>query len=629
VSGVASLAYLLCCAWMADPLYRLIAGGDAGAVGRLGQVLCGFVCFFGGFFVLGAVEVLHGPAWLDVEHALVPMAAVALLLGAARLQRLTAITAPAAFGAIRAAGRPGRVAWLVVLGFAIMLATTLAQYPRGYEALAYHLPIAVHMMQNHSIQPWDPVFPHTFPANASLLYAFWLRFLPERIVAAENFVFVAIAACALRRLTLQLGADRRAADIVACGFVTVPMIAFAAGELYSDLGGLAFLAVAAVFALEARRPRHWLLCGLSMGLAFGFKSLHLIPIGFFALCAFASGWRGGRLSAAVNALGAFALGVLLMAGVWLLRNYMDYGNPLYPVSPPLIGRLLGWPSEPETDLMGRNWTQFEWVSDPALWPLYPWFEWQKFGQNFKFSAGLGAFFAAAVPVSLVVALVACLRQGWRSSRRLLLLSATVLVIVAAWWAMGDRQPRYLLGAVLLAMPLAGWLLAGQAPARRRAFEWLFGTCIVVMLAVAVSAEMLKFGDRIILSKQTTRTAFYEYPDVIDRLPPGSTILNLGERPWHYALLGAGLQNRVISTPMARKLFGLPPGLGGIESVALRAEPLRRLHVDYVFSDGAVVTNGACMLQEVYRQSVNPLNGVPLPKPRVLYRVRDCDAGGQT
>jgi hypothetical protein len=140
--------------------------------------------------------------------------------------------------------------------------------------------------------------------------------------------------------------------------------------------------------------------------------------------------------------------------------------------------------------------------------------------------------------------------------------------------------------------------------------------------VFLSRQVLQFGDRIVLSGQSTRAAFYEYPAALDALPAGSVVLNLADRSWHYPLAGSSLSNRVVSMPEARRLLGLPPSLTAPRAVELKAAPLRAAGVTHVFVAGAVLSHDACVaLDPVARMERNPVNGVPLGAPRTLYALR--------
>jgi hypothetical protein len=514
----------------------------------------------------------------------------------------------------------GLVYWLTAATFALVALMLACGHPQGYEVMAYHLPLSVHLLQTHSLQSWDGNFPHTFPANASLLWAVLLDGLPERLVSAANLFLLVPLLMATYALCRRADADRRASVYACCGLAGVPMIAFSSAELGADVGGIAFVALAMCFVLGPLRASVAMpLAGLCAGLAFGFKSLHLlgaVAIGLI-VC-----WRGPDWRAALRNAAWFAGVALLSGGFWLLRNEFAFGNPLHPVGVPLVGGWIGWRPAADFNAALRATTQLEWVDSTWQWLVYPWTEPQRYGQNFKHSAGLGAFIAATLPATAVALGSAFLRDGWRRHVIRLALLFAVVFIVAAWGLLGDRQPRYLLAALPLAMPLVAWAITQAGGRWRRVFDIGLGLCIVTMLGVFLSRQALQFGDRILLSHQTSRALFYEYPQGIDTLPPGTKILNLADRSWHYPLAGSALANRVASMPEARRLLGLLPDLTSPRTVRLQAGPLRTAGITHVFVAGAALSHDACVqLEEAARLDRNPANGVPLGSPRVLYALR--------
>jgi hypothetical protein len=207
-----------------------------------------------------------------------------------------------------------------------------------------------------------------------------------------------------------------------------------------------------------------------------------------------------------------------------------------------------------------------------------------------------------------------------------------------WWLVGDRQPRYVMGAVVVLVPLSGWAIALVRGPRRRAYEWLVAGAILCMLAVIATRELVTFGQAIIHGGETERSRFYDYPPEVDRLPFGSTVLNLDRRTSNFALAGAGHGNRVISYMAACRALSPDGTYVPINSVQcgdtasgwrLTAATVRALRVDYVYTVGEprFGTDGCAALHEAARQDRNPLNGTPLAEPRLLFAVSVCGAGG--
>lgn len=603
------------------------------------------VAFFGGFLFLGSLELLTGRPLVHPLWGCLVLAAASLLLRATSkpgsVPLFPAPNLPASLSRYRE-WIPGSAArWLVVatLGFFIIATFfSVMQFPIGFEARAYHLPIAVRTFQLQTLQIWDAAYMHTYPANASILFGLLLSMLPEKLVSAANLLFVIPFLAALYGLALQTGASRQAALISSLGILSIPIITFSVFQLGSDIGGITYFAIAVYFVgntLSGGR-QGLLFAGLAAGLAFGFKSLHLMGIAFLTLTLLLAEpySRGGgsvlqSLRVRTQAASVFLCGVLAMAGFWLARNFIELANPLYPVSLPVISSLLGWAAAPDIDFANRLSTQYEWVRSSWEWPLYPWIEWHVSGQNFKHSSGFGLFFAAMVPVSFLVSLAAAI---WNRRRTILVFHVlgTVFVLVI-WWLMGDRQPRYLVGAFVFLMPLVSWTLTQPADSLRRVWSGLAVAFIVIMFLLIGMNLTIDFGRHIIYAKRYERFAYYVYPKVIDELPPGSRILNLAGRIWSYPLYGKSRQNEVISYIESLRQFSdmridsADVDLGPerwTSPVSLSADKVKALGATHVFVTGtpALVLEGAITLREVGRLDEMPVIGGKLKEPNALYEI---------
>ncbi|HEX8601683.1 MAG TPA: hypothetical protein VF774_03485 [Pseudoduganella sp.] len=616
-------------------LHVLLCGSAAarmarqfGAERHLVAVAVFFAAFILPFHLLGAFELLTGVRAVTTVNAALLLLAATLALALRRMPLASASLTPP----------PRHWGWLPCLTLAaFVLAALMLAFgrPLGYEVTAYHLPISVNLLQTGSLMAWDGNFPHTFPANASLLWTVLLEALPEGIVAAANLALLVPLVLAVHELCRLGNADRKAALTACCGMLGVPMIAFSAVELGADIGGIAFAALAMCFVLSSLRPTVAMtLAGLCMGLALGFKSLHLISALAIGLVACARGGDSGGAGGFRRALhigdlrprlwdaAVFGGVALLAGGFWMLRNAVVLGNPLHPVGVPLVGGLFGWLPAADFDASLRRTTELEWVDHAWQWLVYPWTEPQRYGQNFKHSSGLGAFVAAAIPGTALALGAAVLRDGIEAHRVRMALLGAVLFMVVTWWLLGDRQPRYVLAALPLAMPLLAWAVTQATGGWRRMFDTGLAVCIVAMLGVFLSRQAMGFGDRIVLSKQLSRASFYEYPALVDSLPAGAAILNLADRSWHYPLAGAALSNRVVSMPEGRRMLGLPPSLTAPGEARLLAAPMRAAGVTHVFATGTELSHDACLqLDEAARLDRNPVNGMPLGSARVLYTVR--------
>jgi hypothetical protein len=581
----------------------------------------------GGYLLLGIAELITGIAlgnrwWMCA----LPLALAAAAYKSAR--RTTAGWEPISYAArSRELDMPAKLAVAsAVLGMACIAVAVMPGYPKGFEASAYHLPNAVHLLQTGSLLPWDRWWVHAQPFNTSIVYAMLLAFLPEHVVAATSLVFALGTCVAIYRIGRLLGSDRSSALIAACGFLSVPIVAFSAGELEADVSSLFFVATATALVIDpdARRALPIFLGGCAAGLAYGAKMLHLIPAGILFLFVIFPPLPGPRRSERyVERLrfGAFyALGFLCFAGFWLVRNWVLYGNPTYPVTLPVVGPLLHWYGTPELGAAVSK-HQFEWVRTPLEWLVYPWREWHFLGQNYKHSSGLGLFFAVTVVPAVVVAVLRIVKAR---ERALAFFVAAACVVFLLWWYLGDRQPRYFMGAFVFLFPVVAVILGAAKQYRANTGRVIAAGAVAAMMVMIGSLHLIFAGDRVLLGRGYERHRYYEYPPAIDTLPSGSRLLVFGGRTWHYPLAGKKLTNVVYSYARSLQLSDADPATGEQQTsmpVTISEAALKREHINYIFADGfAVSTTGQARLVEIDRLSVNPSNNSPLSRPRVLYQV---------
>ena len=262
----------------------------------------------------------------------------------------------------------------------------------------------------------------------------------------------------------------------------------------------------------------------------------------------------GRMAVTVFLGCAFAT-----SGFWLVRNYVQLGNPFYPWHLPVFD-LVGWTNPPDVPPTMYADAEYWWVRAPREWLLYPWLEGLGPERHFGSQTGLGSFFAAAVPVACLASLIGILKNTTRARRTLAILLAGGTALLIAW-AAGPRQPRYAMGALVFLVPLVAWV-PGQLDRRpRKVFEAVLAISICSTLLVILSRETVGLGRELLhLRHFATRHEAYGYPRMIDRLPPGSTVVNAAARVWNYALFGEGHRNHVVTFEEAIRTMsgGAPP-----------------------------------------------------------------------
>jgi hypothetical protein len=632
VSAAAGILYLMVVAlggWLMVPRQGASSPVDL----LICRLITGFALFFFGFEVPAAIRLFTFGKWMTFANA-IPFVLAVAVAGCVWSRRHRPIYLNQAnpstnqLSVLPFDPTARLVIALVGGGFLLLAGLLVIGFPRGYEANAYHLPNAVNFFRDGSLQIWDAAFMHTYPADASLWNGFWLRLLPERVVSVVNLPFLGLCVLLLYQLCRCSGADRSAAVLVSCGLTTISLFGFCAAELGSDVAGVAFSLAALWLALSRPQlfPRWSVLAGTASGIAYSFKQPHLVStvlVGLLIVGGRApSGMRQSLSTRLAHGL-SFAAGFMALAGEWLLRNQLELGNPFYPLPLAGVPEFLGFTSASDWSAEEFRSLELEWVDAPWQWLTYPWVEGHRLHQNFKFSSGLGPFFAATVPVMWIMWSVMLIREAWRyrsssdcdRTARVLYLCGTALFL--AWWASGSRQPRFAMIGIATLLPLAAVLLTSISGWLRRAYEILLGFGILFMLLVLLVNIGVEEGSLLSLGRLPTRAEAFEYPPRIDDLPDGSVVLDLVGRPFHYQLYGARLTNRVVSYPEAVRLFREG------DAWNFRANELHRLGVSYAYALGVpTVARGCVRLEPDAQLDHNPFNNERFAKPRVLYRVVD-------
>lgn len=590
-----------------------------------------FSFFFFVFHMLGALElVLHWPT-ITIVNAVILAAVLfaALMYTSARQSSMNLGTVVSLSDQVPQESLRFMAKFAMLStssSFVLLAALLMIGFPRGFEVSAYHLPIAINIFRDGSLRVWDRAYMHTFPANMSIWDGFWLQILPERLVSVINLPYLAMCVFFLYRLCRFSGADRSAGWLMACGLTTIPLFGFSSLELGADIGGVAFVLASTYFVLAqpCAKPGWPVMAGLAAGVAYGFKSLHMIPVVLLVLLIISGLYRVANASFSERLAQTLKFAVAFMAtsGVWMLRNQLELGNPIYPIHFGVLSDLVGFSAATDFVISDRARTELEWVHASWEWLIYPWVEWHEINQNFKHSSGLGAFFAATVPVAWCSFGVMLLSDGRQmklenANRVAITLFALGTFIFLAWWMLGDRQPRYVMAGIALLLPLAAVLITGASEKLRRAYETVLLLGIVFMLAVLLVRLGIAQGSLLSSGRLPDRATALEYPALIDQLDKGAVILNIERRVWNYPIYGSRLLNRVVSYSEAERLFR--QGDSWNFSVAF----LRRLGVTHVYAHGMPKLVAGCVrIEPEAKLERNPFNGAKLDAPRVLYRVID-------
>jgi hypothetical protein len=186
-----------------------------------------------------------------------------------------------------------------------------------------------------------------------------------------------------------------------------------------------------------------------------------------------------------------------------------------------------------------------------------------------------------------------------------------------------------MGALVFLVPLVAGMIAQTKNWSRRIFEVIIGICILSMLFVISSKELVRFGANFIYADHRSRHAFYGYPELIDRLPPGSTVVNFARRTLNYGLYGSMHQNKVISFTQAFRTLGIQTRdyipEEAPEAAHLTYSVLKNLGATHIVTEGfpRLLFDQCISLEQLDQLDKHPGIGTPLPRPFTLYAINYC------
>ena len=394
---------------------------------------------------------------------------------------------------------------LALLGVTIALTGALAfviarsvQTLDSVDALTTHLPGVARWIQEGSywqlVQYAPDLSNATYPHNGTLmLLAAVLPWEHVFLVRYVDIPFLLAAAAGLYAIARELGARQAAALLAAAAFTTLAAVNEPAlRQAQVDAPMLAWFAIGSLFLLRtARRPQtaEIVLAGAGLGLAFGTKWYAVVYVPLLALA-----WMIARRGA-VRDCALLIATVAGSGGFWLVRNWVETGNPVHPakVAPGGV-TIFDAPPDPLRERAG--FTVSDYLLDGDVWreDLLPaW--WQNFGL-------LG-------PLLMLAALAGLVAAWRRRERRPLTVAVLALVMAALYTKLPDTafgppgdpvlvgaNARYLVPALMAGAVLAAWLggrvvclllLAGIVDGVARSYDEASARDVVLAIVLLAAA----------------------------------------------------------------------------------------------------------------------------------------------
>jgi hypothetical protein len=441
---------------------------------------------------------------------------------------------------------------LISVTYAAFLADTLTSYPRSWDGVDYRLPLAVRWLQDGSLAiPEGGLWKASLPGNGEVVSMLLLGTGWQALAALMNLPAALIMALSVFHISSRLGASRPASILAALMALSIPMIAFQTFSNYVDLFGTAFLmaAVALCMAGLATSPARrslFFMSGLACGVAIGAKPTFWVSATLFLILAFGVNFvlpRKSRCSA-LRCFGVLFIGALIPSVFWIGRALLTTGNPFYPLAPDLFGLNL-FEGASASEITPEDY-ELNFVRSTWEWLIYPWFEFKRSGFNLGTGSGLGALYAAFVPLGVFYAVGSTIitSRGRRIGARPILLFA-VFIGLTIWWMLLHRLPRFGVPHIVLGCILSAALLDRMHRQRPRIFGTVWLSALILTCVLTAFIPLSSFAGRV-RSGRWERHQICKVPSVLDTLPKGASVANLSDS-FHnnFALAGRSLTNRVI------------------------------------------------------------------------------------
>lgn len=363
------------------------------------------------------------------------------------------------------AGVAAVAAAVSAVGYVAAVAT---QQFSAVDMVAFHLPGVVRWIQSGTVWEIAQYLPYQaqgyYPHNGDVVAL--AAMLPWHADFALRYValpFVAATGVAVYALAAELGAPRAAAVLYGAVAVTIPSLAVSTLDFaLPDAVMYATFATGTLFL--ARRARgggrtDLVLAGVALGIGFGVK-WYAVPAVVLVVAAWAGALLAARCPARAVAGDVARIAGLVAAfgGFWLVRNWIESGNPVFPVRIAPFGvTIFDAPYDRARELAG--WTLGGYVDDPTILRRYAWP---------AFNETLGAAWIVLAAGALAAG-AAAWRARPRATRVVIVVVAAVLVAVAYLFTPysalgGENAPtgiqantRYVVPALLLAAAATAWI----------------------------------------------------------------------------------------------------------------------------------------------------------------------------
>ncbi|WP_170290900.1 glycosyltransferase family 39 protein [Neomoorella glycerini] len=440
-------------------------------------------------------------------------------------------------------------AWLIFLGYLFP--------PYAWDSLYYHLTAVATWLQSGRIvlSPYT-LWANVYPMNTELIFAWNMLFSgSDLLVDLTQLPFALAGGLAVYALGRETGLQQANSAVAACLFFLTPIVLVQSKTCYVDVAFAAMFLAAFYFAYRyyhCPRRVYLLLAALASGLIFGMKASAAPYVATVFLLIIAGNWMARRATnhpfrqSLLPSLVILSGALLLWGSFWYLRNWLAYGNPLFPFTFKVLGYTLWSGQGSVADLVMVKNMPPELAGLPAWQQLLR--SWQETSGPYTFDQRLGGFGPQWLYLELPALAVTFILALARGHRRLLLLLLPLVLLFwlqpSNWWT---RYTIFIVAAGTLSLAYLEERLPGFWARPLRA-----ATLALVIISLAGSLTHGYFTPQVIgrfLALPPEQRTFFQLTPWGDelawvaRVPPGSRIA-FTETAFPYLLFGPRLENRV-------------------------------------------------------------------------------------
>lgn len=436
------------------------------------------------------------------------------------------------------------------------------------DDLMYHLALPRRYVEQHAILFYPDSSYSLFPQLMEMLYTLGYLLGSDRLAVLFAYSTGLLAAAAVALFAKRLLSDRTHAGLslsllTAAIFLTAPLTGFIMRAANTDFAQASaeMLAVYAFYLAIQSKPlpdlRLLALSGICGGISFSVKYYGIaVPaaLGLALIALLLYGMRKGDAQhdplfkgRAITAMLLYGVPVAALGGVWLLRNFISSGNPVWPAA----GSLLG----------GSYWSP---AADPErLLGTIPGLKWESFTSGLVYYWGRltrppllldNIEYVVTVGPLLPTALLGLPLARWKPGLRLVAYAAFAVTLLSFFF-FSRASIRYLATVFLFCALLGAYALVSIASRSRIPRVALTGV-VSVTLALLALDTLLSTGPYVAATFAWDRayeSAYLQahmedYPIVqyiADKTSPNSVIYVWDSRPRGYRLARPYIYGRLV------------------------------------------------------------------------------------